>query len=376
MTSKHGSLFAGLPAPAKGALTVYVFGPGFGEAQVVALPDGKWVVVDACVHGGVNLPLELLRHFDVPAIDLLAVTHADLDHYKGLPDLVAHGNVQYGWRYPGFQTARDILLELEKEEPEPGFVDARRMSDALLPLMRAGRCPPVWALRDWSSGDGYCVTAIAPCTAESAYEGERLSALFNRIKRGEKLTRPEKRRLMGEANRLSLAIVIWWGEVGVLLGGDVEHDDGNSQRGWSGVLEELKISGKLRLVQRLRLVKTAHHGSDGAFSEDAWSHHAAGELVELAIVTRFNKGLNPPPHTSGLAPLRRFARRLALTSEPAGGWKLVYDGGWVSVSHPSGPGSAACVAVTLTAATPANIALSAQGALFAPTSDVAQPPPG
>lgn len=364
MTSAHAHLFKGLPAPAQGSLTVYVFGPGFGESQVVALPDGKWMVVDSCVHHGVNLPLELLRHFDVPAIDLLAVTHADLDHYKGLPEIVAHGNVQYGWHYPGFPTARSILLQLEKNEPEPGFAEARRTLDALKPLMKRNRFPSVLALRPWRRGSGYEITAVAPCSSEMAYEGERLSDLFSRVQTGEKLSRDEKRRLMGEANRLSLALVVRWHNVGVLLGGDVEHDETNPDRGWGGVIRELTDDGQLDLIQGLRLVKTAHHGSDGAFSEDAWTCHAAGGLVELAVVTRFNRGKNPPPRASGLACIQRHARRLAITSEPSGGWQRAVGDRWVRVDHPSGPGAAACVAVTLSQSPPSSLALSSQAALF------------
>ena len=360
----RAALFEGLPAPATGSLTIYVFGPGFGESQVVALPDGRWMVVDSCVHHGVNLPLELLRHFEVPAIDLLAVTHGDLDHYKGLPEVVAHGNVKYGWRCPGLQTAREILLDLEKTEPEPGFAEALRMLDALDPLMKKNSFPPVFLVREYRRGSGYKITAVAPCSAELAYDKQYVSRLFKRLKRGEKLTRDEKRQLMGEANRLSLALVVWWNSVGILLGGDVEHDQANPDRGWGGVIRELTEDGQLSLIQGLRMVKTAHHGSDGAFSEEAWACHAAGDLVELAVVTRFNRGKNPPPHASGLAGIQRYARQLVLTSEPSGGWQHAVGEQWVRVAHPAGPGAAACVAITLSQSPPATVALSSQAALF------------
>jgi hypothetical protein len=153
---------------------------------------------------------------------------------------------------------------------------------------------------------------------------------------------------------------------GATLADHVEHDAANSHRGWSGVIEELDQEDKLPLIQRLRLVKTAHHGSVGAFSADAWAQYSTGGLVELAVVTRFNKGENPPPHEKGLEPIQRFARSLALTSEPKTGWDVVTNGGWVRASCASGPGAAACVAVTL-GPTSSKIALSTQGARFEPT---------
>ena len=46
MSSAHAVRFAGLPGPQQDKLTLYIFGPGFGESQVAALPDGRWLVVD------------------------------------------------------------------------------------------------------------------------------------------------------------------------------------------------------------------------------------------------------------------------------------------------------------------------------------------
>lgn len=305
MSSQHASLFEGLPSPPKGALTVYIFGPGFGEAQVVALPDGRWVVVDSCEmpvgsgeHGRVNLPLELLRHFEAPCIDLLVVSHPDKDHIKGLPRLISGCEVKRLWRYPGFQTSRDILVELKREAPFPGLDEMLAACDAMLPLMDSHRGHEVcYNSKPWPSD--------------------------------------------------------------------------NDARGWSGVINNLREDGELHLIQGLRLVKNAHHGSAGAFSEAAWTHHAKGAPVELAVATRFNRGKNPPPQRGGLAPLQRFASRLALCSAPMEGWGQVVESGWVRVAHPAGPGRAACVAVTLTAAPPAKVSLSAQGALFEPASSPA-----
>lgn len=199
----------------------------------------------------------------------------------------------------------------------------------------------------------------------------QVGKLYKRVKAGAPRTAEEARRLAGVANRLSIAIIIRWGGIGVLLGGDVLHDEGNDARGWSGVINNLREDGELHLIQGLRLVKNAHHGSAGAFSEAAWTHHAKGAPVELAVATRFNRGKNPPPQRGGLAPLQRFASRLALCSAPTEGWGQVVESGWVRVAHPAGPGRAACVAVTLTAAPPAKVSLSAQGALFEPASSPA-----
>ncbi|WP_437906120.1 MBL fold metallo-hydrolase [Sorangium sp. So ce327] len=349
-----------------GKLTLYVFGPGFGESQVVALPDGKWMVVDSCVHRGVNLPLELLRHFDAPAINLLVVTHPDLDHYKGLPELIAAFKVERLWRYPGFHTAREIILSLERGETDnKSLRELRRMQDAMLPLMRSasGR-EAAYDTRLLPEPKDYRIHCIAPCPQEKVHETERLGALFKRVEQGKKLTKDEKRWLMGKANRLSLAVVIWWDNIGILLGGDVEHEDGTPDRGWPGILAVMNEDETLGLVQGLRIVKIPHHGSKGAFCEQAWKHHASKGPIEIAVSTRFNKSANPPPHPSGLDKLIPYAQQLAITSPP-GDFSPVITAGWLPVSHASGPGDAACVAITLAPEPPSSLDLSAQAALFA-----------
>ena len=371
MSAQHAALFDGLPDPVEGALTVYVFGPGFGESQVVALPGGKWMVVDSCEQNGVNLPLALLQHFGVQVIDLLVMTHPDLDHYRGIPDIIAAFEIKRFWRYPGFATWRDLLVDLERTGRNARFGEMCRVMDAILSLTKTVRAHEVcYGNKTWPRDASFGVTCIAPCSSEKTYESERRTSLVRRFREGEALTASEVRRLMGEANSLSLALVIWWGKVGVLLGGDVEHDAANDARGWRGVIGNLREDGELHLIQGLRLVKAAHHGSEGAFSEDAWTHHATPDPVELAVVTRFNRGRNPPPQASGLEPIGRFARRIALTSKPSGGWSRILGRGFVRVDHPGGPGAAACVAITLTEMAPADIRLSAQSALFAPTASL------
>ena len=103
---------AGLPPPTPGKLVVYIFGPRPGEAQVIALPDGRWVVIDGCVQHGVNLPLALLREHEVNRVDLLIITHPDFDHYRGLAELIEAVEVGDVWRYPGLATQREAVARL------------------------------------------------------------------------------------------------------------------------------------------------------------------------------------------------------------------------------------------------------------------------
>jgi hypothetical protein len=373
MASAHAAHFAGLPAPRPGEFTLYVFGPGYGESQVLALPDGKWVVVDCCIMEDIILPLELLRHFGATSVDLLVVTHPDLDHYKGLPEFIQGIPVRRLWRYPGFQTLRELLILLEQQEPEPRVTEMLRAHESMAKLMRSPQGEEGYYGLFWApQGAPYEVYCLAPSSREKATTFEALPELIRRLKRGEKISAQDKRRFMERGNLLSLALSLRWNDrkSGLLLGGDVERESGE-EHGWRGVLANLKEDNDLKnrglwLLQGLRLVKASHHGSAGAFCAEAWEQFSTPAPVETVVVTPFNRGSNPPPRTSGLVPLLRFARQLALTSEPPQGWSVATDAGWVRITRPSGPGAAACVAVALKDEPPSEINLSLQAGLFQP----------
>lgn len=385
MKPEYESLFGGLPRPERGKLTIYVFGPGVGESQVVALPDGRWVVVDTCEHNGVVLPSALLDHFDVRAVDLLVVTHPDRDHYKGLPHLLSASraggslDVRVLWRYRGFHTRRNVLAKLCALDAsnKRRFAELLAADDA---MDRVGRGRVFEAALDtmpWSgrggADAGYEVTCIAPCQRDQAYEGEQLAKLLHVARDGIALDERAERFLLGKArgvdgkgNPLSLALAIRWGSIGVLLGGDVEAPM-DAERGWNGVLATLAQEWPKSpdLLRSLKIVKVSHHGSKGAFSEAAWKLHAEARPVDLAIITPFRGSSNPPPHRETLSNLGRFAAQVALTSEPSS-WGKLTDAGWVRIDAPRGPGNAACVAVTLDGASSLSVQASEQGAVFVP----------
>lgn len=103
-----------LLARANGSLTVYFLGPGVGESIVLIMPDDRVIVVDSCERGGTNLPVRLLTALQLEQIDLLIVTHPDLDHVKGLSELLAFNPLRV-WRYP-FALLRELLALLVNAE--------------------------------------------------------------------------------------------------------------------------------------------------------------------------------------------------------------------------------------------------------------------
>lgn len=112
------ALFADdLPRPARDRLSVYLLGPGVGESIVVVFPDGRSMVVDGCEHAGRNLPAELLDHLGLTSVDAVVLTHPDLDHVRGMADIIRRFKPQCVFRYPAIADVRKLVAAWCQKNP-------------------------------------------------------------------------------------------------------------------------------------------------------------------------------------------------------------------------------------------------------------------
>jgi beta-lactamase superfamily II metal-dependent hydrolase len=352
------TLFGGLPLPEHNHLTLYVLGPGFGESQVLILPDRQCIVVDSCQFDGANLTRSLLDWLDVREVALLVVTHPDLDHVAGLPELVEGLNIRQVWRYRGGANVTSLASHWLRsfpgdhrlEEVHRAHQCLARIEDILDDVWEVG-----YQTKPWRTGT--CeVHCLAPTQHDVSKFRRRLNEMVTGGAAGVELATWLREYLVGErstlgekGNPLSLALSVTWGESRVLLSGDVENGDGHQRSGWRGVLHYLERDGHSMLVRNLRVVKVAHHGSAQAFLSDAWAEHAQDASVEASVLTPFNRGENPPPHERTLVSLRKHSASLLVTAKDASktGTKA-RNAGWTP-DPASSPASAPCVAIVVDA---------------------------
>lgn len=355
--------FDGLPTPKLGELTAYFLGPGFGESTVVALPDGKFLVVDACFEDGKNLTLDLLTSFlGAGQIDLLALTHPDLDHLRGASSLLPL-TVRL-WPWPHHGSIRRLAAMASKR------AGGKRYQELQLLLEELGKCIAK-GLRVGQGGVGkpdwpedaapYRVISLGPCSYDWESAGLEVDRL---VEADPKASWLATRRLLegvltagvtgDRPNRLSKAVVIQWGGHKLLLAGDVENG-GAPQSGWKGILAELAPVGaepdRRDWVRDLTLVKVAHHGSAGAYSVDAWNLHCTTGKVQHAALAPFNRGdvtggTNPPSQGT-LAALRGRVDELVLTAPAGAAATRAVAAGWSVAACPRAAGSASIAALTL-----------------------------
>lgn len=337
------SPFEGIPLPSKDRLSLYVIGPGFGESSVTVLPDGKVVVVDSCMEGDLHLTLELLDNLTLPRIDLLLVTHADLDHVRGIAEMIGDREVALAWRYPGAADVRTLAAKwLRGMHGDTRLEAVRDAMDALDRLAQVNACVEACAdVRSWPDhlGAPVRISCLAPSQHDQLRNRATLDGLIQADARGPRLA-DQVTRFFDHASRglgrppnvLSLAAAIEWttANIRILLNGDVERGDGSSNSGWNGILSTLEKRGSRAQIQAVRAVKVAHHGSRGAFEHDAWDEHVGDPPDETwAIIAPFRNGGVILPDLEVLRDLNARQVRLAICDTEtigslpaAAGWRV------------------------------------------------------
>ncbi|MFT3774832.1 MAG: hypothetical protein QM820_56510 [Minicystis sp.] len=285
---------------------------------MAVMPDLRTMAVDVCVRDGVNLTLALLAALRAKSLDLMVVTHPDLDHVRGLAELLDKAAPQELWRYPLEARAREFALAWARRRKRTPLVDAL---EALGKFIREGSGDTFFATygdRRWPHDAApYTVHALAP----TAYDMDLAARAWDRrLARGPAaLDRwlddvAAGRRSLGDApNLVSLAVVIEHGPRKVLLGGDVLCGTRSPKSGWKGIERLLRKHGRLHLVQALAAIKVSHHGSCGAFETIVWGHHSTGAAAHepVAMIAPYTpSGL---PDEDALMGLRSHARAVLLT---------------------------------------------------------------
>lgn len=306
-------------------IVVYTLGPGYGECQLVLTPTGQVVMVDACTKEQRNHGIELLKTLNYSRVDLFVVTHPDTDHVRGARDILVDLKPDKVWTYPIAASLRSLLAPAFRRAGSASPKKLKDLDDFLTELRPIELEDRVWSMASnsadaWRDVTGEClVRPLAP----TQYDVSKARAEIERLVQGDAsgVTLANelldyfagKRNAAGDRpNRLSVALSIEWNSRRVVLAGDVECHDTHERSGWRGVLKSLSDRGELHRVREVDLVKVAHHGSDGAFHEEAWHEHCRNNKETTAFIAPFSSSGLPDEETIGK--LRVHASRLAVTS--------------------------------------------------------------
>ena len=143
-----------------GLLRLYFLSVGQGDAALVHLPDGKWMLVDGGGNAtdvgmrvGSRLLLPALRRLDVPRIDYLVLSHEHPDHLQGVLYLAAGYEVGEFWE-SGVPSASPEYQKLKWVLAARG-IPVRLLNASHAPVSAGGALfEPLWPIGPESSASG------------------------------------------------------------------------------------------------------------------------------------------------------------------------------------------------------------------------------
>jgi beta-lactamase superfamily II metal-dependent hydrolase len=273
-------------------LSLFVFGPGFGESLLLRSPEGRWVAIDSTTrqHEGskVNPTLMALDHYGVD-IDVLLLTHPHEDHVKGLRDLIERCGSE------ATVAAVEPLMRAPSSYAVASEVDdvaALSGGPAIAAHVAIDRA---WAAgrRRWKISAGSSLD-IGGCSLEVLIPSESALAKF-------------KEGAPSDINDLSAAVRVKWDDGDLVLGADattVAWGDANSRLSPGNLLG-------------CRPVKVPHHCSRQAIHPLLFDEENPSPDRPL-IATPWSRGTGLPRFDpdEGVDRLLRTADALQLTSLP------------------------------------------------------------
>lgn len=142
-----------------GVLRLYFLSVGQGDAALVHLPDGKWMLVDgggnatdAAARVGPRLLLPALRSLGVRRVDYLVLSHEHPDHLQGVLYLATCFEVGEFWE-SGVASVSPEYQQLKWVLAARG-IPVRKLSPALAPIAAGGvLLQPLWPLSTAATAD-------------------------------------------------------------------------------------------------------------------------------------------------------------------------------------------------------------------------------
>jgi hypothetical protein len=147
------------------------------------------------------------------------------------------------------------------------------------------------------------VLALSPSGEATRQACESLLELLPEVAAG-RLDEPPRRAI--PPNRTSIVHWISVGQVSVLLGGDLENENGASL-GWNAI-----FARNVTTPSRASIYKVAHHGSENADNDGIWNHLL--EANPAALVAPYKSGSTPLPREADVTRLCGRTPTAAITS--------------------------------------------------------------
>lgn len=248
------------------AFEIRAFACGNGDTILLKWPGPKWAVVDCCLPEKGGVREKVFAHFrqaGVKRLEFICLTHPDLDHLRGMAELVEHFTTAD--RSLGFfchppadpRTVGKVLQWIGTPHSRETRSEYGKLIEKLHPLFAekvVARFPMHSRAENMDDGSG---VVFAPMAPDPNTDWDLMIAGLKRLaRRGA----PIGDLAAGQVNAVSIVLAIALStpkaRMAIMLGGDLAWEE------WPWALKTwLRRCPVLRSPPRFRIVKVAHHGS-------------------------------------------------------------------------------------------------------------------
>jgi len=253
-------------------IEIVLIGPGHGEAILIHIGNGYWVLVDSCIDSTKQAPaaLSYLENIGVSsdAVQLIIVTHWHDDHIRGMARLLAKcvnadlcissalGSQEFLAMAEGYNAINSSACSSGVRE----ICDVIAILEDRVPINAAPN-RPVFRLPATQAAHGYdcTITTLSPSDKQISKFRTEIAGLMPAPMRTQKRCTPQR------PNHLSVVSLVEIGPESILLGADLEETN-DPNTGWSAI-----VNSSARPLRRASVFKIPHHGSVNAHNRDVWN---------------------------------------------------------------------------------------------------------
>jgi beta-lactamase superfamily II metal-dependent hydrolase len=288
--------------PEADELEVSVFGPGYGEAIVIHIGGGKWILVDSCIDPDSSLPAPLRYLYGLgvdlgQAVRLIVTTHWHDDHIRGISKV--------------FALCESAEFFVSSALPSDEFFNLVELYSNRTPMRSSGvdEFTQVFKLLEARKRKGARFNSLKLASADRLIYRDRIqlgsqfaeakvyslspsdSAIVQaKVAFAQLLpSRKEQKKRVASPRPNHTSVVLWLevAEHRVLLGADLEKTT-DPKTGWSVIVTDSTVT-----TERAAVFKIPHHGSENGHHEEVWSKLLLKEPI--VVLSPFSGGKKPLP---------------------------------------------------------------------------------
>lgn len=301
--------------PSHDEIEFTIFGPGYGEAIVLHLGDGHWMLVDSCIYPETEQPISLyyLDQIGVQfnSVCTIVASHWHDDHVRGLSKLVQMcPNAEFF--VSGVFNEKEMMAFLRAYG---GLDGVHRGTKELYCSIMANSAPNFahqrTILREQVIGSRQIrVSAFSPTSRAQAQSKSHYAQYLPSVGGGRNSFAPDL-----HPNIEAVVMHIDLGNDGILLGSDLE----DHSLGWSAVLSDSWCIGR----QLASLYKVAHHGSVTGDNKKIWEKLL--KLKPFVSLTPFINGATKIPKQEDKQRIKSSSKAAFISSGTSRKPKMTYE---------------------------------------------------